>query len=309
MAIVGSDLAVQWSTRYETLWLTEYNSSIAVDGATLAQLAMELPLGDNQGNTVQLDWLGAAPQMREWVDEKRALGLNKNSWSVVVKRYEASIEIDLDALRDARGNVYEPRIREMASNASRLRYNLISGLISGGAAALCYDGQYFFDTDHSEGDSGNQSNKLSGTGVTQAAIETDFYAAKSKLMGFVDDKAVPMQPTNFRPLVWIPNDPVMEQRFRTLQAASLIANTSNILANSFDLVVDPLLTDTNDWFMFRVDRPLKPFIYVDRETPHYEDDFGSGNEAVFKRRKGMASAVGRGVATYGMWQTAVQVTQ
>ena len=65
-------------------------------------------------------------------------------------------------------NPYEQRIREMAQNAARLTYNLISDLIKGGAAAKCYDSQFFFDTDHSEGDSGTQSNKLTGTGTSAA---------------------------------------------------------------------------------------------------------------------------------------------
>ena len=38
----------------------------------------------------------------------------------------------------------EARIREMAQNAARLRYNLLSDLIQNGSSRNCYDGQAFF---------------------------------------------------------------------------------------------------------------------------------------------------------------------
>lgn len=310
MPVMPSDLATGWSTLFETLFQAEYNQTIAVERARLDPLVMEIPLGDNMGNTVQLDWLGAAPQMQQWVDEKVAAGLGKYAWSAVVRNYQASIEVDLNAFSDARTNPYEPRLREMSQNAARLRYNLLSALITAGAAAggECYDGQYFFDTDHSEGDSGTQSNALTGAGTTQANIETDFYAAKSALMGFKDDKGVPLQPGEFRPLVWIPNSPTLEQRFRTLQGATTISQTTNVLAGGFDLVVDPSLTDATDWYMFRPSGAMRPFIVVNREDANYRDNFAATTGDPFERRIGKASVEARMVATYGMWQKAVKVT-
>ncbi|MFN3652219.1 MAG: Mu-like prophage major head subunit gpT family protein [Armatimonadota bacterium] len=308
MSVVSSDMAQQWSTRFETLHLVEYNSAIAVARQQLDPLLLPITLEDHQGDEITLDWLGAAPQMRRWVDEKRAQGLNKNSWKVKVENFEASIEVDLNAFNDARMNPYELRIREMSRNAARLPYNLISDLIKAGLAAKCYDGQYFYDTDHEEGDSGAQSNKLVGTGTSQAAIETDFYAAKAALMGFKDDKGEPLAPFDFRPVVWLPNNATLIQRFATLAGAQMVSQTSNILAGKFDIVVDPRLTDPNDWGMFRTDTLLKPFILVNREEPHYEDNFASKAGDVFDRRKGKASVVGRLAAAYGMWQNGVWTT-
>lgn len=306
MPITPSDLATAWSTRYETLFQAAFSQSIAITRAELGRILMELPLGDYQGDRVDLNWLGAAPQMRVWTAEKRALGLSKYNWTATVANYEASVEIDMNTFMDSRGNVYEPRFQEMGQNGGRLPYNLISDLINGGAAALCYDGQLFFDTDHSEGDSGTQSNKLTGSGTSQAQIQTDFYAAKAALCGFKDDKGVALYPGNFRPLVWIPNDATLMERFSTLQGASMISNTANVLANTFDILVDPRISGS-DWYMFRTDGVLKPFIMVMREEPHYEDNFDSKSGDVFSRRIGMASVVGRMVATYGMWQQAVMI--
>jgi len=308
MAIVPSDLAVQWSTDFETLFLAEFNRTVAVERARLDPLAMEIPLGDHQGHRVSIDWLGAAPQMRRWKDERRPGALSHYSWEVEVLDYEASIRVDMNALRDARFNPYEARIREMAQNAGRLRYNLLSDLIRNGGARPCYDGQFFFDTDHAEGDSGVQSNRLTGTGTSAAQVKADYYSAYAALCGFKDDKGEPLQPADFRPLVWIPNSPTLAERFEELQAALQLSNSTNVLANRFDLIRDPRLTDANDWFMFRVDTPTKPFIVVTREEPRYADNFGSeAGDDVFLRKTGTAGVEARMAATYGLWQKAVAV--
>jgi len=308
MAVVPSDLTVQWSTDFETLFLAEFNQTVAVERARLDPLGMEIPLGDHQGYKVSIDWLGAAPQMRQWKDEKRPGALSNYTWEVEVLDYEASIRVNMNALRDARFNPYEARIREMAQNAARLRYNLLSDLIKGGAAKKCYDGQFFFDTDHSEGESGVQSNKLTGTGTSAAQVKTDYYTAYAALCGFKDDKGEPLQPADFRPLIWIPNNATLVERFEELQAALLVSNSTNVLANRFDLVKDPRLTDANDWFMFRVDTPMKPFVVVTREEPNYADNFTTqGSDDVFLRKTGTASVEARMAATYGVWQKAVAV--
>ena len=308
MPIAPSDLVTQWSTQFETLFLTEYNQNITIEMAILNQILAQEDLPDFQGNTLQMDWLGAAPQMRQWVDEKRAQGLNKQKWAVSVANYEASVDVDLNGFKDARNNPYGRRIQEMAQNAARMPYNLISDLIKNGAATKCYDGKNFFATNHSEGSSGSQSNLLTGSGGdTIDHITTDFYAAKNALRTMRDDKGEVMTSQDFRPLIWLPANPALEQLFAQLKAATLIANTSNVLAGSFDYVVDPRLTDANDWHMFRTDGVMKPFIWVNRETPHYTDNFDSKSDDVFKRRKGMASVEGRFAASYMMWQKALKV--
>jgi phage major head subunit gpT-like protein len=264
MAITPNDLLVQESTRFEFLFTNEYNTSVAVQDHKLNPIVQDMTLGNNAGNKIELSWLGAAPQVREWVDEKRPQGINKFDWAVYVKRFEASIEVDIDAIKDGIGNQYDSRIQEMAQNASRHRYNLISELIKEGESAKCYDNQYFFDTDHD----GSQSNLLSGTGTTAEKIKADFFAAKSAITGFKDDKGVPMQPVDFKPIIWIPNNPVLIQTFAELNGAITIGATSNILNGAFEIVVDPALTDTNDWYMFSTYGATKPFIYVNREPMH-----------------------------------------
>jgi phage major head subunit gpT-like protein len=312
MAIVSSDMAQNVSTQYEAWFLDAFNPTQGVEDARFSKLIQEIDLPNFSGNRINLNWLGAAPQLKEWVDEKQAQGLNRYEWEIVVKRWEATIEIDLDTLVDARWNIYESRIREMAMNATRHRYNLLSDLIKNGAAALGYDGQNFFDTDHAEGDSGTQSNKLTGSGTSLDNVRTDYYAAKAALMQYKDDKGNPMWAGDFRPFIWAPATATMMSVFEQLRNGGLVTTggvggNTNILANQFDVVYDPKLTDANDWHMFNTEGSMKPFLFVNREPIHYEDNFGTGHPDVWSRRIGQASSVGRDNATYAMWSKACKI--
>ena len=62
--------------------------------------------------------------------------------------------------RDKTGQI-DIRIREQVQRAQAHWAKLLSDLIIAAESTVCYDGQYFFDTDHSEGDSGTQDNDLS----------------------------------------------------------------------------------------------------------------------------------------------------
>jgi len=73
----------------------------------------------------------------------------------------------------------------------------LTTLIVNGASSVCYDGQYFFDNDHSEGDSGTQSNALSGaaatgTQPTAAEAEAALMACVAAILGYKDDQGEPM---------------------------------------------------------------------------------------------------------------------
>jgi len=309
---VSSDLAQAVSTQFEAWFQDSYNPTVAVVEQRFAGLIQPLTLENFQGNRINLNWLGAAPQLREWTDEKRAIGLGKYEWDIVVRRWEATQAIDLDFLADNRWNLYEPRLREMALNATRHRYNLLSDLIRLGLTALCYDGQNFFDTDHSEGDSGTQSNELTGTGTSLAQVRTDYFTAKAALMQYKDDKGEPIWAGDFRPLIWSPANATLMERFEELRGANVTSSNStggntNILQNAFDVVYDPKQTDATDWVMFNPEGPMKPFVSVNREAMHYEDNFGTGHPDVWSRREGQASVVGRDNMTYGMWQKAARV--
>src|ERR1051325_2608810 len=76
--------------------------------------------------------------------------------TIVNKTWESTIRIDADEQRRDKTGQIMVRVNELARRVATHPNKLLSTLISSGASSACYDGQYFFDTDHSEGDSGTQ---------------------------------------------------------------------------------------------------------------------------------------------------------
>ncbi len=106
-------------------------------------------------------WLGQVPVMREWIGGRQAKGFRENGITIENKHFEATLELLVRELRRDKTGQVMVRVDELADRTNAHWAKLLSELIINAEIQICYDGQYFFDTDHTEGDSGAQSNKLS----------------------------------------------------------------------------------------------------------------------------------------------------
>jgi len=137
-------------------------------------------------------WLGMSPVMREWIGGRLAKGLRDNGVTIANKKFEATLEIPVDWMRRDKTGQILIRINEMAKRANNHWAQLLSTLILNGASQLCYDGQYYFDTDHSEGDSGVQSNSISydvvtPTAPTSSEMQSAILTAVQQMYALFDD--------------------------------------------------------------------------------------------------------------------------
>jgi hypothetical protein len=158
---------------------------------------------DQSGETYA--FLGQSPVMREWVGGRQAKGFSGQGVTILNKHYEATIEVQKkDVRRDKTGQI-EARIAEFADRGQTHWLSLLSTLLLNGTSSVCYDGQYFFDTDHSEGDSGTQSNKItvdistlpaqvhgSVTAPSVEEMQQAILAGIVQIASFKDDKGEPM---------------------------------------------------------------------------------------------------------------------
>jgi len=96
----------------------------------------------------QYGWLGQWPSLREWVGERVLRSIAEHGYSIRNKKYEATVEVPRDAIEDDQYGVYAPMFSEMGRAAASHPAELVYALLKGGFEATCYDGQYFFDTDH-----------------------------------------------------------------------------------------------------------------------------------------------------------------
>lgn len=107
------------------------------------------------GSQVNYKWLGEIPGMREWLGDRVIANLKASDYTLVNKSFELTIGVDRDDIEDDNIGVYRPMIQQLAHSAATHPSELVYALLKLGFSEKCYDGQYFFDTDHPVGDGDN----------------------------------------------------------------------------------------------------------------------------------------------------------
>lgn len=270
------------------------------------RVAMEAP---SDGAEENYQWLGRVPAMKEWLASKTMEQLRGMNYLIVNKDWESTIEVDRNDIEDDRLGMYRPRIAELADEAMRHPDELLSSARVSGftAAGLCYDGQQFYDTDHVTGNSGSQSNVVSGTGFTTAQVTADFRSARAKLRTFKDDQGKPYVRRTGKLDLMITSSPDLEGVLEELATATQIGSTTNVLRGAFEYQIDPYLTG-NDWYLDYMGSMVKPFVMQIRKRPDFVAlDNPNATEMVFLRKKFAYSVEARYNLGYGLWQYSVMV--
>ena len=299
-------------------------SSRAIIGEFYNILAMDMGQGwipdvsmlfqsDQESETYK--WLGMVPAMREWIGGRNAKGFAENGITITNKTFEATLEVLVDEIRRDKTGQVMLRVAELAQRTNSHWASLLTTLIVAGTAGLCYDGQYFFDTDHSEGDSGTQDNDLTGAAVTgtqptAAEAETALMACVAAILGFKDNQGEPMNEgaSKFRimvPTVYLsPFASVLNNEF-------IAAGQSNIIKNidgfNFSLSVNPRLSSGAIFYVFRADGQTKPLIRQEEEEVTLSA-IAEGSELEFKEDKHQYGVKAIRNVGYGYWQHACVYT-
>lgn len=263
-------------------------------------------------------WLGQSPAMREWIGGRNAKGFRENGITIANKKYEATLEIPLDWMRRDKTGQIQVRIDEMAQRANAHWAKLSTALIIAGESATGYDGQFFFDTDHSEGDSGTQDNDITvdittTTAPTAAEMETAILKATQQIIGFKDDQGEPMNEAARRFVVMVPtpfmaaaaaalNNPII-----TTGSTSFTNTLVNLGGFSYQLAINPRLTWTTKFALFRADGGASALIRQEEE-PLQISALAEGSEEEFKHDRHLYGIKAMRNVGYGYWQKACLVT-
>lgn len=270
-------------------------------------------------------WLGMVPQLREWVGGRQAKGFRENGISIKNLPFEATLEVLTRELRRDKTGQIMVRVRELAKRANSHWASLISTLILNGATSVCYDGQYFFDTDHNEGASGNLSNKIDAdisaypmsvhgtvTAPSPEEMQWAIMAGIQQLYALKDDQGEPMNEmaTNFlvmiAPSLWKPAQSAIYSPLAGAAASSMEQIKQAGL--TITPVVNARLSSWTDKFVvFRADSEVKPFIRQE-EKPIMMKAIADGSELEFNEEKHHYGISAYRNVGYGLWQHACQVT-
>lgn len=160
-------------------------------------VAMVVP---SEAESETFGWLGQFPRMREWVGDRIVQNLTAHTYAIKNKLFENTVSIQRTQIEDDRYGVFAPVMEEMGRAAAEHPDELIFALLGQGFATVCYDGQYFFDSDHpvknAAGDTVSVSNVQAGAGAAwylldcSRAVKPLVYQERSpyKLTPLTDDE-------------------------------------------------------------------------------------------------------------------------
>lgn len=93
-------------------------------------------------------WMGQFPAFREWVGDRVVKSMQVHGYQIINKNWESTVGVEKPKIEDDQAGIYSPLMRMMGEAAKVHPDELIFPLLKAGNANVCYDGQYFFDTDH-----------------------------------------------------------------------------------------------------------------------------------------------------------------
>lgn len=230
-------------------------------------------------------FLRSAPKLIKQVGPIGRKVLTAHKIDIDNDQYSAAAVIGRKEMERDQTGAVQRRFGDLGTRAAQLEVQLIIDLIT--SNGVCYDGQNFFDTDHSLGNSGTQINALTSSHVAALNIATAgsptaeeavdmFMGVIGYMLGYKDDEGVPMNETAREFGVIVPTTGTMWAAAMTaVRANSLAGGETNALAaisaDGFKITVHGnarLNATPNDFYAFRKDgNGARPFIYQE-EMPY-----------------------------------------
>jgi len=278
---------------------TTFNKAFDAAPSLWQKTTMLVPSGSSQSD---YGWLSRFPRMRKWIGDKVIKALEAFKYTVVNDDWEATVEVDRNDIEDDNLGIYAPMSQEAGYSSKQLPDEIDADLKNNAFVNLCYDGQYFYDTDHPVGEA-RTSTSNKGTAVlsaaTTAAAAASYGAARTAIMSFKDDEG--------RPLGLIPDvlevPPALEATARLIcENEKLTDQSPNPYRGTATVIVNPRLTSATAWFLHVTTRPIKPFVYQERKKPVFVQQVDPASDDVFMRKKFKFGAEARAAGGYGFWQ-------
>lgn len=278
---------------------TTFNNAFTAAPSQWQEIAMLVPSTGKQNDYA---WLSSFPKMREWVGEKVVKALAASGYVIVNRPFEATIAVKRDDIDDDNLGIYKPQAEMAGFSAKQLPDEIVFELVNTAFASPCYDGQYFFDTDHDVAGASVSNKGTKALSITsQAAARASYGAARTALRSMKDDEGRPLavNPT----VLLVP--PALEDIANLLMTAERLEDGKpNPYKGTAKVVTAAWLTSPTAWFLLDTSKPVRPFIYQERKKPVFVEQTHPQSSEVFLRAEYLFGAEARGNGGYGFWQLA-----
>ena len=252
----------------------------------------------------EYDFIGDLPKMREWIGERVVKALRAEKFIIRNKDWEATVKVSRDDVRYDKFNKVKPKIMGLAQAAPRKRDELLTNLLTLGFAdslGVSYDGQYFFDNDHTT--AGNGTGQSYSNVATAALDATALDAGLQNGIERVDDFGEPLD-ISFDTLMY---GPKLESTVRDLIKTPTLSGGGK---NPHFEIVAPILNRRlrgaydDYWFLFDTKKPVGALVFQQVGGINFVPREEMRDDNVFWHKDFVFGADGTFNAGYGLPQLA-----
>lgn len=283
---------------------TTFNNAFDSAPSVWNKIAMLVPSTSSQNDYA---WLSKFPRMRKWIGDKNVKALEASKYSVINDDFEATVEVDRNDIEDDQLGMYGPQAQMAGQSAKQLPDEIVMDLVNNAFLALCYDGQYFIDSDHPVKGADGVMAAISNKGTvklscaSQVLAQASFGLARTTMRKFKDDEG---RPLNITPSVLLV-PPALGDTARALMINDRLDDgKANPYKGTAEVVEDARLTSDTAWFLLDTTKPIMPFIFQERKKPVFVQQTDQNADDVFSRKKFKFGAEARAAGGYGFWQLA-----
>lgn len=249
------------------------------------------------------------PGLREWTGSRHLLNITLKDYKLANKDWERSFSMERNKVEDDKYGAYNRSVQQLARAARLWPNTMVRAALVAGTSEVCYDGQYFFDTDHPLAVQGaaptTQSNLHGGRTLNEANLETTF-------LEFCSVKGDDGEPLEIVPdtiaipeaLRFVAEKLVKRDIVGELLGVDAGSSVTNIHKGRLDILVIPGMADSSSWYLGALGIPgVKPLLYQVRREPNRIDVLNKPTDSnMFNDKTIIAGVDGRGAAGYGLWQ-------
>ena len=156
--IINSENLAALRTGYSAAYQRGLKSSVA---AMSSRVATRVPSTQKEQ---KYGWVGKLADVREWIGPRVVQNISESDYTIREKKWELTVGVDRDDIETDNLGHYSMLFENIGESTISKPERLVWDLLKAGFTTECYDGQYFFDTDHPV---------LDANGVAQSVANTD----------------------------------------------------------------------------------------------------------------------------------------
>ncbi len=138
-------------------------------------------------------WLAAQPEMRKWVGARIINNLISRGFELKNEDWEYTFGVDANDIFYDNIGAYEDRGRIAGEVSGRWYEKLVTDAMLAGTTTLCWDGQYFYDTDHPNNIDDSGAGTFANLFTALPLTADNLWTLCATMMAYKNENGLPME--------------------------------------------------------------------------------------------------------------------